>query len=338
MTDQLIPIPIPNPPAIPGLVFRHFRGPQDIPFMVEILNTVALADRTNNFHTLEGVANAYAHMTDCDPYQDMIFIEVGGSLAGYYRCSYTMEEGGDWRYMSFGFLRHEFRRRGIGTVCMAWLENRMRAVASSHPAGGKKHFAANSYVTESGKIALLEKFGYSVRRVFYEMVRPSLEDIPNFPLPPGLEVRPVLPEHYRQIWDTANEAFRDHWGYHEPKEEEYQAWLNSPGEFQPHLWQIAWDTATNEIAGQVRTYINEAENTHLNYKRGYTENISVRRPWRRRGLARALIALSLQAQKDAGMTESALGVDSENLSGATRVYEDCGFRVVKTSMFYEKPF
>ena len=62
----------------------------------------------------------------------------------------------------------------------------------------------------------------------------------------------------------------------------------------------------------------------------------MRRPWRKRGLARALIALSLQAQKTERMTESALGVDSENLSGATRVYEDCGFRVVKRDTFYRK--
>jgi mycothiol synthase len=50
-----------------------------------------------------------------------------------------------------------------------------------------------------------------------------------------------------------------------------------------------------------------------------------------------LIARSLQAQKQTGMIESTLGVDSENLSGATKVYEDCGFRVVKRNTFYRKP-
>ena len=70
-------------------------------------------------------------------------------------------------------------------------------------------------------------------------------------------------------------------------------------------------------AGQVRTFINEAENEKYNRKRGFTEFISVRRPWRKRGLARALIVRSLQLQKEQGMTESALGADSENISGAT---------------------
>jgi GNAT superfamily N-acetyltransferase len=87
----------------------------------------------------------------------------------------------------------------------------------------------------------------------------------------------------------------------------------------------------------VRTFINAAENEKYNRKRGYTEFISVRRPWRKRGLARALIVRSLRLQKDCGMTESALGADSENVSGATRVYEDCGFRVTKRNTLYRKP-
>lgn len=59
-------------------------------------------------------------------------------------------------------------------------------------------------------------------------------------------------------------------------------------------------------------------------------------PWRRQGLARALIARSLHVLKAQGMTESTLGVDSENLSGATRLYEECGFQVVKQNTIYRK--
>ena len=88
----------------------------------------------------------------------------------------------------------------------------------------------------------------------------------------------------------------------------------------------------------MRTYIDHEQNQLYNRKRGYTEFISVRRPWRRIGLARALIVRSLQAQKDAGMTESALWVDSENLSGANMVYEACGFVVHKRATVYHKQF
>jgi GNAT superfamily N-acetyltransferase len=68
------------------------------------------------------------------------------------------------------------------------------------------------------------------------------------------------------------------------------------------------------------------------------ECIGVCRPWRKQGVARALIARSLQAQKTEGMTESALGVDSENPSGAHYLYEQCGFQVVKRNTVFSKPF
>lgn len=86
----------------------------------------------------------------------------------------------------------------------------------------------------------------------------------------------------------------------------------------------------------VRNYIDERENEEYGRKRGYTENISVRRPWRRRGLARALIAESFLFLRDLGMEEAALGVDAENLSGALRLYESMGFEQVKRWTDYRK--
>jgi hypothetical protein len=86
---------------------------------------------------------------------------------------------------------------------------------------------------ETDLAALLEKNGYRPERYGFEMVRPDLEDIPDTPLPEGLEVRPVLPEHYRAIWEADTEAFRDHWGFVEPSEEDYQAWLVDTTVFQP---------------------------------------------------------------------------------------------------------
>ncbi len=130
----------------------------------------------------------------------------------------------------------------------------------------------------------------------------------------------------------------DHWGFSKPTEELYQRWLEDKRHFQPELWQVAWDAASGEVAGNVLTFIDREENAKYHRLRGYTECIAVGRTWRRRGLARALIAKSLHAQKAAGMTESALGVDSESLTGATRVYEDCGFRVLRTNRLYRKTF
>ena len=330
-------IDIPDAPAIAGLAFRHFRGAEDYPKMVAVIAASAEADKIERVDTVEDVANGYAHLVNCDPYQDMLFAEVNNEVIGYSRGFWRQEENGPRIYGSVGFLAPAWRQKGIGASMFRWIENRMRVIAESHAV--EETSLLESFVTDGniGLAALLEKNNYKPIRYMVDMVRPDLENIPDFPMPDGLEVRPVMPENYRAIWDADTEAFRDHWGYTEPTKEDYQAWLGNKIIFQPQLWQIAWDINTNEIAGQVRTFINTAENEKYNRKRGFTEFISVRRPWRKRGLARALIVRSLRLQKEQGMTESALGADSENISGATRVYEDCGFQVTKRNTIYRKP-
>jgi mycothiol synthase len=69
-------IKILNAPAIDGLCFRHFRGPEDFPKMVEVCNASLDADKADRTTTLEDITNDYAHLVNCDPDRDMIFAEV----------------------------------------------------------------------------------------------------------------------------------------------------------------------------------------------------------------------------------------------------------------------
>ena len=185
---------------------------------------------------------------------------------------------------------------------LGWVESRLREIATAHPADSPRSFESFAGQAEIGKIEMLQKSGYRPVRYFDQMLRSSMDDIPVFPLPQGLEIRPVIAEHYRLIWEAENEAMRDHWGHHRRTEEDYLAWLNYKAVFCPHLWQVAWDVASGQVAGQVRAFILDEENVKYHRRRGYTEFISVRAPWRKRGLARALIARSFTAQKEAGWT------------------------------------
>jgi ribosomal protein S18 acetylase RimI-like enzyme len=103
----------------------------------------------------------------------------------------------------------------------------------------------------------------------------------------------------------------------------------------PHMLAVIMSSAEADKIERADTV---EENEKFNRKRGHTEGIGVGRAWRRRGLARALIARSLQAQKAAGMSESALVADSDSISGVTRLYEICGFQVVRRNTVYRKPF
>lgn len=321
-------------PAIPGLSFRHFRGPSDYVHMAAIIDSSKLPDDMDRADTPEELAKTYEHLPNCDPYQDMLFVEVDGRPIGYTRIAWYQEENGPRIYWHIGFLHADWRRRGIGRAMFSWNEQRLREIAATHTTDCPKMLQVYGTGAMTALQAIATSAGYQPVRYGFDMVRPNLDNIPDFPLPDGLEVRPVTPDHLRTIWEADQEAFRDHWGYSEPTEEDYASWLNFP--YTDHsLWKIAWDG--DQVAGQVKSFISPKENQEYNRKRGYTEFISTRRPWRKRGLARALIVLSLHELKARGMTEAALGVDAENPNGAVRVYEACGFEVVKRSTTYRKP-
>jgi mycothiol synthase len=325
--------------TLPGLRFRSFRGEDDFALMVSVANACFAADKTEIFRTVDDMRKSYAELVNCDPYKDMIFAEVHGELIGYVRGWWWAELAGPIIYSHLGFVGPAWRRKGIGRAMLYWVQGRQQAlVSASTSLSGVAHiFQVSATQYEVGLTALLKSEGFKPTRYFSSMVRPHLDNIQDFALPVGVELRPVLPAHYRPIWDASRAAFAQHWGMGAHREEAFDAWLKDKDIFQPHLWQVAWDVGSNQIVGQIRTYIYEPYNHNFGRQRGWTEFVSVHKDWRKRGLARALVSHSLRTQRDAGMTESALGVDSENATGATRVYETCGFQVVKTNTVYRKP-
>jgi ribosomal protein S18 acetylase RimI-like enzyme len=105
-------------------------------------------------------------------------------------------------------------------------------------------------------------------------------------------------------------------------------------ELDTDLWIVAWDG--DQIAGVVQNWIWPDENARLGVARGWLEHISVRRQWRRRGLARAITAASLVRLREAGMDEGMLGVDSENANGALGLYEGLGFVQASRAAAYQR--
>jgi mycothiol synthase len=327
------PIQIDDAPEIEGLRFRTFAGKADYPKMQTIIEKAAIADEDDHPATVEDIQHDYEHLTNSNPETDMIFAEVNGEAIAYSRVGWYQEDSPNHRiYYHFVNIVPDWRYKGLEDSMTKWCESRLKEIAADHPQDSQRFFQTYSEETKPELNKLLEALGYRPARFDFRMTRP-LDNIPEAELPEGIEVRPVKLEDTLKIWEASVEAFRDHWGFAKPEEDEFESYKTSKY-FQPDLWQVAWDG--DEVVSSVMNYINHDYNEKSNKKCGWTENISTRREWRRRGIARALIVRSMHMHKALGMTEVALGVDTENPNGALQLYESLGYQVKRTRMTLRK--
>jgi ribosomal protein S18 acetylase RimI-like enzyme len=325
---------LPDAPSIDGLTFRLLRDESDYTHIVDLLNTCSVADGVEEHVTVEWATNFFTHITDFDPRRDILFAVIGDRPVGWVRSWVRRLDDGRRVYPINGAVLPQWRRRGIGRTLHDWAERHLRERAASQPADEPRVFRSFAAETEVGTIALLSTAGYEAVRYGFEMTRSFAEPIPDLPLPAGLEVRSVKPEQYRQVIAALNEAFRDLWSHSEMTDVDFKRWSHDPN-FQPQLWQVAW--AGDEVAGMVLNFIDREYNEEFKRLRGWTDPIGVRRPWRKQGLAKALIVRSMRLLQEQGMTEAGLGVDAQNPNGALRLYESLGFRAVKQFTTFEKP-
>jgi GNAT superfamily N-acetyltransferase len=320
-------------PQIDGVTFRTFRDASDYSHLARIITANARGEGNDRVETAESLGSAYDHLERCDPKQDLLVAEVDGIPVGYSRLWWDQEPEGPRLYRQVCFLDPDYGSRGIGSAMFAWNDARLREIAADHDVEDKRLevFASDR---NAGATALARDGGYEPDTYFAELVRPSVDDLPDHRLPDGVEIRPVTEDQLRTIWEADMDAFRDHYGYVEPSDAGFQQFVAFP--FNDYsLWKIAWDD--EGVAGQVKSFINPAQNEEIGRKRGWTEAISTSRRWRRRGLAKALIVESIRELAKRGMTEVALGVNTENPNGAFALYTGLGYEEVARWTTYRKP-
>lgn len=326
-----------------GVTLRPFRDDADYSRMLSILSECARVDGDDWTPSLDEIKAWCAPTARFDPAKQLVFAlkadaADGDEPLGVSRVSSYTTRNGACVYPQTSFLLPEWRQPGVWPALVREGDRRIRAMAAGHPSLSERYFQGWATEAQTEWIAALKAEGYEAVRHFRNMVR-QLGVVPELELgrlPDGLDVRPAKADHMRAIWDAEAEVNQELFEYvaEQWTEEKYPGWLADTSHT-PRLWQVAWDG--DQVAGMVLPRVDEAANGGRSRKRGYTEHVFVRRPWRGRGLAKALIVRSLRLLKEQGMDEAELGVDSENDSGAFGFYSRLGYVTERTDIWLRKP-
>jgi hypothetical protein len=185
--------------AVPGLLLRPVRWPEEAATLNDINNSGRIATGNLEVLSVEGFLNDYAHLVHSDLAADLRVAEHDGRPVAYVRVEWQDELRGGRLHVQALMTRPD-APAGTFEAILDWGESRSRAVAATLRADPPATLGAFLNEETPAHRAILEARGYHAVRSFFGMVRPTLDDIPDLPLPPGVQVRPVRPEDVRTIW------------------------------------------------------------------------------------------------------------------------------------------
>ena len=263
-----------------------------------------------------GVTDVTAWLASCDLTGDSWLLEENGELVAL-----GWVEKHDDLGIAVGVVQRGQRGRGIGAQLVDRSEERLRALGA-----GRVHNV--TLAPDSAAPSLLAGRGYREVRRFWEMTIELGDDPPPEPaLSEGFRIEPFSTESARAFYDALDEAFADHWEHHSQSFDEWWQRHSAMPDHDPSLWFLV--RSDEEVVAAAR---NDAKRSGG----GWIGGLGVRPAWRGRGLAKALLLRSFREFHERGERRVGLGVDSENATGATKLYESVGMVVDTEQVVWEK--
>lgn len=316
-------------PAADGLTFRAL-GTEDLDEWLALVERIASAENAPWHDSRSELAAHFLDDANPTALNTVAGFDGTGAVRAFARVS---KNPAGAKAVVSGGVDPQWQRRGIGSSLLTWLETRVRARFAEDRQAGP---LVRTYTHEgsTAHAALLQAAGYAVVRYYSEMLRP-LAGAPVVPAPAGIRIVPFTPQLAEAVRLAHNEAFADHWGS-EPRSVQQWGILLANDDLRPEWSAVALDAASGEVAGYQLSLYDPERFSKEGRQEGYTELLGVRRAWRGRGIAPALLSDAMVRYMSAGMDHACLDVDTENPTGAKGLYEKMGYRALRCTLAWDK--
>ncbi len=252
-----------------------------------------------------------------------LILAPDGQVAGYE----VLSDHGSGHLLADGNVHPMHKGLGVGSALMDRMEARAHEVCADMPEGVRVTLELGVMPEDAAARQMMDERGFEHVRTFWRMRVDLAEQPPAPQWPNGITLRAFEVERDgRAVFDTAEEAFADHWGHVPQQYEEWSARFER-SDFDPTLIFLA--IAEGEELAGVALCRQQPD-------QGWVNTLAVRRAWRKRGLGKALLLHAFGEFYRRGERRIGLGVDAQSLTGATRLYESVGMRPVMTIYTYTK--
>jgi mycothiol synthase len=297
--------------------------PDDAPALVELINRLPLAVYGSG-DTSEAELRHWWSLPTMDLERDARVVERDGLLTAY-------ADVGDQSELHTRYwldLRYDPEHATAEEVAELVEWSRERAQSDALPGAVFRGYVDSN--AQAFKDAL-ETAGLQLIRHSYWMAIDLDGSQPDPVWPGGIEIRTFRgDEEARAVYQAHMESFADSWEHTDDPYDEWEHWSFGREDFDATLWFLAADG--DELAGIALCRPHETRPDT-----GWVSILGVRRPWRRRGIGRALLLHVFAEFARRGATRVELSVDAQNLTGANRLYEGAGMRVIRRLDIYEHP-
>jgi ribosomal protein S18 acetylase RimI-like enzyme len=296
---------------------------KDVVSVTQLINTLEIAQYGSPEMTQDDIYTEWQSPEFDFAHDAWVVIAPDGQLVSY-AAVWHREHVRIWTEVN---VHPDYEGYGIGEHLLHLAEQWARRHVDEAPHHARVSLMSGVSSLDNAQRQRLERAGYTLVRRSWRMEIEMNEPPSVLPWPEDISVRPfVRGQDERTVFNTDEEAFHDHWGHIPIEFELWEYWTVKRESFDPSLWFLAFDG--NQPAGIC--LCRKEKDT------GWVDTLAVLRPWRRRGLGMSLLLHAFAEFYQRGMRKVGLSVDSENLTGATRLYERAGMHVARQYERYEK--